>query len=56
MDHIWSSLKRWEDIWLERIEDEKKKPDYEGKYQYIRSLEKDVAAIQRAMKEIHTRF
>ena len=31
MDHVWNSLKNWERIWLERIEDEKKSPDYEGK-------------------------
>jgi hypothetical protein len=56
MDHVWNSLKNWESIWIERIEDERKKPDYEGKQSYIRHLEKDVEAIRKAMSEIHKRF
>ena len=22
MDHVWNSLKQWEDIWLEQLKDE----------------------------------
>lgn len=51
MDHVWNSLKQWEEIWLERIEEEKKRPDCDQKY--INGLMKELAAIQKAMKEIH---
>jgi plasmid maintenance system killer protein len=51
MDHVWNSLKQWEDIWLERIEDEKKRPEYDQKY--INGLMKELDAIRRAMNEIH---
>lgn len=51
MDHVWNSLKQWEDIWLERIEDEKKRPEYDQNY--INSLTKELNAIRNAMKEIH---
>lgn len=56
MDHVWNSLKEWERIWLDRIESEKEKPDYEGKNIELRHLQKDVEAIQKAMSEIHKRF
>lgn len=56
MDHVWNSLDQWKRIWKDRIEDEMKKPDYEGKQLEIRTLQKDVAAIEKAMHEIHKRF
>lgn len=54
MDHVWNSLKNWESIWLERLEDEKKlsNPDHK----YINHLNKDIEAIRKAMAEIHKRF
>ena len=54
MDHVWNSLKNWESIWLERLEDEKKRPNPDIKY--INHLNKDLEAIRKAMKEIHKRF
>jgi hypothetical protein len=51
MDHVWNSLHQWEIIWEERIEAEKKKPDYDQGY--IDALTKELKAIQKAMKEIH---
>jgi hypothetical protein len=56
VDHVWNSLKNWEMIWLERIEDEKKRPEHEQDQRYINHLHKDVEAIRKAMKEIHKRF
>lgn len=54
MDHVWNSLKNWERIWEERIEDEKKRPNPDQRY--INHLNKDLEAIRKAMQEIHKRF
>lgn len=54
MDHVWNSLKNWESIWEERIEDEKKRPNPD--HEYIKGLTGDLEAIRKAMKEIHKRF
>lgn len=54
MDHVWNSLKNWEMIWEERLEDEKKQPNPDQRY--INHLNKDLEAIRKAMQEIHKRF
>lgn len=52
MDHVWNSLHQWKMIWEERIEDHKKKPVSEQDQEYIKHLNRELKAIQRAMKEI----
>ena len=49
-------LKIGKEFGSERIEDEKKSPDYEGKNIYLRQLNKEVEAIRKAMSEIHKCF
>ncbi|WP_158661024.1 hypothetical protein [Bacillus kwashiorkori] len=56
MDHVWNSLRHWADNWEERIEDEKKRPDYKGKEEYIKQLKGELKSIRKAMDEIHKWF
>ena len=52
MDHVWNSLKQWEDIWLERLEDEQNKADHEYKQENIELLTNQLKSIRNAIKEI----
>lgn len=52
MDHVWNSLKQWESIWEEQLEDEKNGPDYEHKQQNIDLLTSQLQSIRKAIKEI----
>jgi hypothetical protein len=48
MDHVWNSLKQWEEIWEEHLEDAKKKQDHE----YTELLSGQLESIRKAIKEI----
>lgn len=52
MDHIWNSLKNWESIWEEHLNDEKNGPDHEYKEQNIKLLTNQLQSIRKAVKEI----
>lgn len=52
MDHVWNSLKQWERIWEERLEEEKNEPDHEHKEQNIRTLTGQLNAIRKSLDEI----
>lgn len=52
MDHIWNDLKNWEDIWENRLKEEKEGPEHEYKQNNIELLTKQLQSIRRAIKEI----
>lgn len=52
VDHVWNSLKQWEDIWEEHLEDEKKMEDHEYKEHNIEVLEGQLKSIRKALNEI----
>lgn len=52
MDHVWNSLKQWEDIWIEELENEKNGPEHEYKKSNIELLTNQLQAIRNAMSEI----
>ncbi|WP_180753148.1 hypothetical protein [Campylobacter sp. 1] len=52
MDHIWNDLKNWEEIWIDELKREKEGPDHEHKQHNIDLLTKQLASIQKALKEI----
>lgn len=52
MDHVWNSLRQWEEIWAEQLEDEKSKPDHEYKQHNIDLLTGQLKSIRKALKEI----
>jgi uncharacterized protein YeeX (DUF496 family) len=49
VDHVWRSLKEWESIWEERVENEKKVPYNEKE---VELLTEQLASIRKAMKEV----
>ncbi|MFS0882532.1 hypothetical protein [Metabacillus niabensis] len=52
MDHVWNSLKRWEEIWEERLKEEKNEPDHEYRQHNIETLTGQLNSIRKALKEI----
>lgn len=52
MDHVWNDLKKWEDIWVEQLEEEKALPEHEYKQQNIKLLTQQLQSIRKALKEI----
>lgn len=49
MDHVWNSLRQWEVIWEERLQDVKKRPDNEYNQAEIELLKEQLEAIRKAM-------
>ena len=52
MDHVWNSLKQWEDIWEERLQEEIDGPDHEYKESNIELLKGQLGAIRKSLREI----
>lgn len=52
MDHILDDLRKWERIWKEELETEKKSVDHEYKQHNINLLTKQLESIRKAIKEI----
>lgn len=52
MDHVWNSLKRWEEIWEHDLKVEKESPDHEYKKHNIELISGQLKSIRIALKEI----
>lgn len=50
MDHVWNSLRQWEIIWEERLQEEIDRPDHEYKQAEIKLLKEQLEAIRKAME------
>lgn len=52
MDHVWNSLKQWESIWEEQLQEEIDSPEHEHKQSNIELLTEQLSSIRKALKEI----
>lgn len=52
MDHVWNSLKQWELIWKEQLQEELAREDHSYKQQNIKLLSGQLESIRKSMKEI----